>query len=581
MEPIRHECGIAMIRLRKPQAYYKEKYGDSSFGLDKLYLLMEKEYNRGQEGAGAGCMAIRSGEMRRVRAEGADALHEIFRKIKREREAGETGFSGECYIGHLRYSTTGRSGPDHVHPFIYKGEKREESLMLCGNFNLTNIEPSGERGAQKADTAILLEEIAHAIKREGGAEKALRYLAPDWDGGYVLAGVTGRGEMWVMRDPHGIRPAYYHIDGEVIVAASERAAIQTVFNIEEQDVKELPRGHCLLVDENGEASLIQIMEQESESACSFERIYFSRGTDSSIYRERKELGRLLAPAVMRSIGGDIDNTVFSFIPNTAEPAYYGLTEAVEEILDSEKTEAALQAGGDREALKKIIGRRVRREMAAVKDVTLRTFIAGEGRRDDLAEHVYDITYGTLRRGKDNLVVVDDSVVRGTTLSRSIISMLDRLGPVKIVVASSSPQVRYPDCYGIDIPHLEELVAFRGAIELLKERKREDIIDAVYSRCKELQREGRDDTENCVRGIYEPFTDEEISSKISEMLTPEETGAKVEIVFQTIDDAHKAIPRHSGDWYFSGVYPTPGGYRTVNRSFTDYYENRRGMPEPQS
>lgn len=594
MELIKHECGVAMIRLRKPLSFYKEKYGTEFYGLDKLYLLMEKEHNRGQEAAGVGCVRIDANPgdeyIFRERAEGTNAIQDAFSRIHKDiRKARDKNydvvpFLGECYMGHLRYSTTGRSGMSYVHPFLRRNNMRSSNLLLCGNFNLTNVDEifedivdQGQHPRLYADTFLLLEQLGKALDeqneelwhslRESGLRgqqltaevsknidfnKILSDHAPKWDGGYVICGIVGNGAMWTMRDPHAIRPAFYYIDDEVVVVASERPVIQTVFNVAIEDVKELPRGACLSIDTQGEVSLTQILTPLDETQCSFERIYFSRGSDRDIYTERKALGRLLVPAVMKSIDDDLENTVFSFIPNTAEVAYYGMVQYLEDLVGCG---------------------RVRREKVVVKDIKLRTFIAESEGRDDLAAHVYDITYGTIRPGQDNLVVIDDSIVRGTTLRQSIIRILDRLGPKRIVVVSSSPQVRYPDCYGIDISRLGEFIAFRAAMELLQETGRQDIIDEVYRKCKLQESLPKEEVVNFVKEIYAPFSDEDIAQKIAEMLTPEGTKAEIKLVFQSIPNTHKAIPNHSGDWYFSGDYPTPGGNRLVNQAFINYYEGR--------
>lgn len=617
MELIKHECGIAMIRLRKPLDYYKKKYGTTLYGLQKLYLLMEKEHNRGQEAAGVGCVRIDAtpGEeyIFRVRKQGTNAIQEAFRSIHHdidkaiEHEDSVIPFEGECYMGHLRYSTTGRSGMSYVHPFLRRNNMRCSNLLLCGNFNLTNVDEifevivdQGQHPRLYADTFLLLEQLGKALdeeneklavelKREGYTGRKLteeisrrldflpildRY-APSWDGGFVICGIVGNGDIWALRDSHGIRPAFYYVDDEVVVVASERPVIQTVFNVDIDSVKELPRGAAITVDLKGDVKITQVIAPAEETQCSFERIYFSRGSDRDIYRERKELGRLLVPAVMNSIDSDLDHTVFSFIPNTAEVAYYGMMQALEDDLIKSKIEAvrSLSAadGSQDEELKRILSRKVRREKVAIKDIKLRTFIAESEGRDDLAAHVYDITYGTVTPGVDNLVVIDDSIVRGTTLKQSIIRILDRLGPKRIVIVSSAPQIRYPDCYGIDISRLGEFIAFHAAIELLKESGRENIIDEVYRKCKAQENLPKEEVVNYVTEIYEPFTDEEIAAKISEMLTPEGIKAEVKLVFQSIEDMHRAIPNHTGDWYFSGKYPTPGGNRLVNKAFINYYE----------
>ena len=617
MELIKHECGIAMIRLRKPLSYYEEKYGSRLYGLQKLLLLMEKEHNRGQEAAGVGCVRIDAspGEeyIFRERKQGTNAIQEAYKSIHADiRKAQEDGdtvtpFEGECYMGHLRYSTTGRSGMSYVHPFLRRNNMRCSNLLLCGNFNLTNVDEifdvivdQGQHPRLYADTFLLLEQLGKALDEENErlsqrlrnegykgrrlTEEISRRLdflpilkkyAPSWDGGFVICGIVGNGDMWALRDPHGIRPAFYYVDDEVVVVASERPVIQTVFNVGIDEVKELPRGAAISIGLDGDVKITQIIEPAEETQCSFERIYFSRGSDRDIYRERKDLGRLLVPAVMKSIDSDLDHTVFSFIPNTAEVAYYGMMQALEDCQIQDKIEIIkkLVADGnlDDSAIRDVLTHKVHTEKVAIKDIKLRTFIAeGEG-RNDLAAHVYDITYGTVRPGEDNLVVIDDSIVRGTTLKQSIIRMLDRLGPKRIVIVSSSPQIRYPDCYGIDISRMGEFIAFHAAIALLKERGMQNIIDEVYRKSKAQENLPKEEIVNYVKEIYEPFTDEEIADKIAEMLKPEDTNAEVKLVFQSIDDMHKAIPGHTGDWYFSGDYPTPGGNRLVNQAFINYYE----------
>ena len=617
MELIKHECGIAMIRLRKPAEFYKEKYGTDFYGLDKLYLLMEKEHNRGQEAAGVGCVKIEAapGEeyIFRERKQGTNAIQEAFHDIRRdirkarEQHHSDLPFIGDCYMGHLRYSTTGRSGMSYVHPFLRRNNMRCSNLLLCGNFNLTNVNEifediveQGQHPRLYADTFLLLEQLGKALdeeneklaaslRKEGLSGRALteaissrldftdilRRYAPKWDGGYVICGIVGNGDMWALRDPHGIRPAFYYIDDEVVVVASERPVIQTVFNAPIDEVRELPRGAAISVDFRGEVSIRQIVEPLEETQCSFERIYFSRGSDRDIYRERKELGRLLVPRVLDAIDGDIDHTVFSFIPNTAEVAYYGMMQALEDGLIKDKIsrlKAMAEQGPVEQAdVERILSRRIRREKVALKDIKLRTFIAESEGRDDLAAHVYDITYGTVTPDTDNLVVIDDSIVRGTTLRQSIIRILDRLHPRRIVIVSSSPQVRFPDCYGIDMSRMGEFIAFRAAVELLEESGRRHILDDVYARCKAEENLPKEQVHNHVKDIYKPFSDEEIARKMAEMLTPEGTKAEVRLVFQSIADTHTAIPGHSGDWYFSGDYPTPGGNRLVSKAFINFYE----------
>lgn len=618
MEQIKHECGIVQLRLKKPFSYYRQKYGSEFYGLSKLYLMMEKEHNRGQEAAGAGCvrMNVAPGHeyIFRERAEGSDAIKKIFSSItadinKAEKEdSPDIPFLGEIYMGHLRYSTTGRSGLSYVHPFLRRNNWTSRNLLLCGNFNMTNVAKiydqivaTGQHPRMYADTFILLEQLGHAldmenerlfkihhdeglrglelseaISRDIDVRNVLQRCAPTWDGGYVICGATGNGIMWTLRDSNGIRPAFWYEDDEIVVVASERPVIMTALNVPLEKVKELEPGTMLTVSRKGVTSLTRILPEAPYRGCSFERIYFSRGSDIDIYRERKELGRLLVPAVNRSVGGDLEHSVFSFIPNTAEVAYYGMVKGFEEYLLKDKLAAIKEEMGkkdpDDKKIEEIILRRIRREKVAIKDIKLRTFIAEGDTRDDLAAHVYDITYGSIDPG-DNLVVIDDSIVRGTTLRQSIIRILDRLGPKKIVIVSSSPQVRYPDCYGIDMSRMGEFIAFRAAMELLKERDMEHIAREVYRKCLEQSSLPDDKIQNYVKEIYAPFTDEEISRKIADMLTPDDTKAEIEIVYQTIENLHKAIPDHPGDWYFSGDYPTPGGNRLVNAAYINFYEGK--------
>ncbi len=620
MELIKHECGIAMIRLLKPLSYYKEKYGSALYGLDKLYLIMEKEHNRGQEAAGIGCVKLDTPPGQeyifRERAQGSDAISRIFanahQRISEELAEGsdpETApFVGEVYMGHLRYSTTGRSGINYVHPFMRRNNWSSRNMLLCGNFNMTNVDEifdsivaTGQHPRLYADTFILLEQLGHALDRENerlfcehteaglkaldlshaiardlNVTNILKRCAPSWDGGYVICGIVGNGDMWAMRDPHGIRPAFYYKDDEIVVVASERPVIQTAFNLQIDDVKELLPGQAIIVDRDGSVRIDGILPEGENARCSFERIYFSRGSDRDIYRERKTLGSNLVNQVLKAISDDIDNTVFSFIPNTAEVAFYGLVEGVEDRLIKNKIHdiQRLSKTGNLtdENIANVLKRRVRREKVAIKDIKLRTFIAEGSTRNDLATHVYDITYGSIRPG-DNLVVIDDSIVRGTTLKQSIIRILDRLNPRKMVIVSSSPQVRFPDCYGIDMSRMGEFIAFKAAMALLEERGMRYVIDSVYHRCKEQDNLPKEEVVNYVREIYAPFTDEEVAAKIAELLTPEGTRAEIEIVFQSVEAMHKAIPDHPGDWYFTGNYPTPGGNRLVNKAFINYYEGR--------
>lgn len=620
MELIKHECGIAMLRLLKPSSYYKEKYGTDRYGLSKMYLLMEKQHNRGQEAAGLGCVRLGAEPgteyIFRERAEGTAAIQDIFARINAA-IAGrpeERPFIGETYMGHLRYSTTGRSGLSYVHPFLRRNNWSARNLLLCGNFNLTNVPEilgeltgTGQHPRLMADTFLLLEQLGHALDRENerlykkhhaaglrgmelseaiardiNTSNCLRRCAPTWDGGYAICGAVGNGDMFVIRDPNGIRPVFFHADGEQVVVASERPVIQTVFDLHADAVQELGPGCALTVDRDGSWRVEQILRPGAPLKCSFERIYFSRGSDADIYKERKALGGELARPVLRAIDGDLDNAVFSFIPNTAETAFYGMTEGLEDLLIHRKIEEIerMQADGTftPERAEAILRKRVRREKVAVKDIKLRTFIAEGESRADLAAHVYDITYGTVRPGRDSLVIIDDSIVRGTTLKESIIRILDRLSPRRIVIVSSSPQVRYPDCYGIDMSRMGEFIAFRAAVELLKERGMQDVLREVYDLCKAQEGLPARQLKNHVKRIYEPFTDGEISDKIAQMLTPEGTRAEVRIVYQSLEGMRRAIPGHLGDWYFSGNYPTPGGNRLVCRAYINYYE---GNPEKRS
>ena len=622
MEPLKHECGVAMIRLRKPLSYYQEKYGTWMYGLNKLYLLMEKQHNRGQEGAGLAVVKLgtQPGEeyLFRERAEGTGAIQEIFDTVHsalgavpREQLADPVyaeeclPYAGNCMMGHLRYSTTGKSGLTFVHPMIRRNNWRAKCLTICGNFNLTNVSQIfdaitsvGQHPRHVSDMHILLEQIGHRLDREVerlfvqsrtfGLEgmdithyieeridlaNVLRQCAPLWDGGFVMCGQTGSGESYTMRDPWGIRPAFYYVDEEIVVLASERPVIQTVMNIASEQVQELLPGQALLVNRQTEVRLEQIVAPRQQQACSFERIYFSRGSDKDIYQERKALGRLLTPAILRALGGDLEHAVFSFIPNTAEVAYYGMLEGLNAHLNEEKLRL-LQSGRQlsTEELRQILALSIRSEKVAIKDIKLRTFISEGKSRNELAAHVYDITYGTVRPGLDSLVVIDDSIVRGTTLRQSIIGILDRLSPRKIVIVSSCPQVRYPDYYGIDMSKMKEFIAFRAAIALIKERGMEALIEQQYQRALELrQRPETEEVENVVKAIYAPFSPEEISAKMVELLRPEDTHAEVELVFQSLEGLHEAIPHHHGDWYFSGDYPTPGGSHLVNKAFIDYVE----------
>ena len=572
MEQLKHECGVAMIRLLKPLSYYERKYGTWRYGLNKLYLMMEKQHNRGQEGAGVACVNLDApaGEeyMFRERAEGKDAITEVFKHV-------DKSFAGQLYMGHLRYSTTGKSGLQYVHPFLRRNNWRAKNLCLCGNFNMTNIDEvfefltaQGQSPRIYGDSYITLELMGHRLDREverlysearhqelEGTDitryiddhvemaNVLKTTMSHFDGGFVMCGLTGSGEMFAMRDPWGIRPAFWYQDEEVVVLASERPVIQTTFDLQAEDIHELQPGQSLIVRKNGESGLEQILSAQKPSACSFERIYFSRGSDRDIYIERKRLGEQLTPVIMQAIDHDVTNTVFSYIPNTAEVAFYGMTDGIRR-LDHD----------------------VRIEKVVWKDIKLRTFISDGAERNDLAAHVYDITYGSLRPFEDNLVIIDDSIVRGTTLKESIFKILDRLHPKKIVMVSSSPQIRYPDYYGIDMSRLEELCAFRAAIELIKERGMQQLIADTYRLCLSAPVAA-----NHVRAIYAPFSVDEINRKIVEMLRPEGMQAPIELVYQSIEGLHEACPNHPGDWYFTGHYPTPGGIRMVNQAFVNYIE----------
>ncbi|MDE6169666.1 MAG: amidophosphoribosyltransferase [Duncaniella sp.] len=623
MEILKHECGVAMIRLLKPLEYYRKKYGTWTYGLGKLYLLMEKQHNRGQEAAGIGVVKLHpvpgNEYVFRERALGKDAIQEIFGEVNSKIASfglsdatpaeveNFAPFLGEIYMGHLRYSTTGKSGISYCHPFLRRNNWRSRNLLMCGNFNMTNVDKvfdrvvaHGQHPRIYSDTVILLEQLGEALDKENHRIyrqyrdsqvdpqlshtiednldmcRVLSSTSPEWDGGFVICGATGSGDMFALRDRHGIRPAFYYADDEIVVLASERPVIQTVLNVPRRDVRELVPGSALIVTKAGHVSVADILGEDSNRRCSFERIYFSRGSDADIYAERKALGRNVVPGIMKSIDGDLDHSVFSFIPNTAEVAFIGMCEGLEEQLNNVKADRILEAqlAGtlDAERLKEIMGRRLRIEKVAIKDIKLRTFIAEGEARNDLAAHVYDVTYGLVENNRDTLVVIDDSIVRGTTLKQSILRMLDRLHPRKIVVVSSSPQVRYPDCYGIDMSRMGEFIAFRAAVELLKDRGMENVLAETYENCKRQEALLDFEIVNCVKAIYAPFTQEEISRKMVEMLTADgEIKAEVEIVYQTLSGLHDAIPSCPGDWYFSGDYPTPGGTRLVNRAYINFYE----------
>lgn len=622
MEPLKHECGVAMIRLLKPLKYYQDKYGTWQYALNKLYLMMEKEHNRGQEGAGMVCVKLGSEpgseHMFRERAEGKNAITEIFghvRKVFKDESPAnmkdieyvrkELPFAGELYMGHLRYSTTGKKGLSYVHPFMRRNNWRAKNLCLCGNFNMTNVEEIFQKLIQQgqcprinSDSYLMLEFMGHRLDREVernfvnakslGLENmditryiedhvqmsnVLKTTMQDFDGGYVVCGITGSGEMFSMRDPWGIRPAFYYKNDEVVVLASERPVLQTTFDLECDDICELQPGQALLVKRNGECTIEQILEQRGYSPCSFERIYFSRGSDRDIYKERKKLGELLTPAVLKAIDNDTAHTVFSFIPNTAEVAFYGLLQGFKQHVHQKKIQKIQSLGHvpTADELEDILSESVRSEKVAWKDIKLRTFITEGNSRNDLASHVYDITYESLVPYQDNLVIIDDSIVRGTTLKESILHILDRLHPKKIIIVSSAPQIRYPDYYGIDMSSLQEFCVFRAAIKLLKDQGKEGVIGDVYAACLEELKKPVEEMRNCVRDIYEPFSVEEINEKIVEMLRPKDVTTPIELVFQSIDGLHQAIPNHRGDWYFTGLYPTPNGMKLCNQAFNDYYE----------
>lgn len=623
MESLKHECGIAMVRLLKPLEYYQQKYGTWMFGLNRLYLMMEKQHNRGQEGAGMACVNLdaRPGSeyMFRERAEGSNAITKIFGNVQKNfkeltpKQLADADyakrnlpFAGELYMGHLRYSTTGKSGISYVHPFLRRNNWRAKNLCLCGNFNMTNIDEifnklvkQGQSPRIYSDSYITLELMGHRLDREvernfvDGKKKGLkdqditRYIEDnikmsnvlkstmeDFDGGYVMCGITGSGEMFSMRDPWGIRPAFWYKNDEMVVVASERPVLQTTFDLECDDVKELEPGCALIVNKNCETSVERILDQRGDCKCSFERIYFSRGSDRDIYKERKKLGEQLTGSILKAVDYDTEHTVFSFIPNTAEVAFYGMLGGFKRYINEQKIKSILNMDHkpSYEELTTLLHQYVRSEKVAWKDIKLRTFITEGASRNDLASHVYDVTYESLEPYKDNLVIIDDSIVRGTTLKESILKILDRLHPKKIVIVSSSPQIRYPDYYGIDMPSLEEFCVFRATMELLKERGMYQLIEDTYNKCKEELKKEKADMKNCVRDIYKPFTVEEINKKIIDMLRPEGMSTPVELVYQSIEGLHEAIPNHKGDWYFTGNYPTPGGVKLVNQAFITYIEN---------
>lgn len=626
-DSIKHECGIALIRLLKPLSYYQQKYGTALYGLNKLYLLMEKQHNRGQDGAGIATIKLDVAPgnryISRYRAMGSSAVSEVFEYVQKKFADVQSNspdlfldaewlkqnisFTGEVLMGHLRYGTHGKNSVENCHPFLRQNNWMTRNLVIAGNFNMTNVDELleqlyelGQHPKEKADTVTVLEKIGHfldaenqelfdsyKVKGHSNAEIShliadnidvahiLRRSAKTWDGGYTIEGIFGHGDAFVMRDPSGIRPAFYYIDDEVVVVTSERPAIQTAFNVPITSIKEIKPGHALIIKKSGDISEEQFREPEEKKSCSFERIYFSRGSDADIYGERKQLGRLLCPQILKAVNHDLKNTVVSFIPNTAEVAFYGMVDGLYKYVNHLQKETLLNRSdkiSDKE-LEDMLNLAPRVEKIAIKDAKLRTFITQDADRQDMVSHIYDTTYGLIRRGKDSLVVIDDSIVRGTTLKQSILKILDRLGPVKIVVVSSAPQIRYPDCYGIDMSRMGEFVAFEAAISLLKETDREHLIWETYEKCRASVTLDKEQVPNYVKAIYEPFSDDEISARIAKIISPPDIKAEVQVIYQTLDNLHKACPDHLGDWYFSGDYPTPGGNKVVNRSYMNWVEGK--------
>ena len=626
-DSIKHECGIALLRLKKPLQFYLDKYGSAFYGINKLHLLMEKQHNRGQDGAGVANIKfdMEPGDryISRTRSIKKSPIQDIFDQINsRFKSIAEdnasnlkdvnylkknVGFTGELFLGHLRYGTFGRNSIESCHPFLRQNNWITRNLVVAGNFNLTNVDELfevlvriGQHPKEKSDTVTVMEKIGHfldvendelyknykakglenkqiyaKIAEELDIEKILKRASADWDGGYAMAGLFGHGDAFVLRDPSGIRPAFWFENDEIVVVASERPVIQTAFNLKVDDIQELKPGHALIIKKSGETTETEINSQKTKLACSFERIYFSRGSDKDIYLERKNLGRLVVKQVLDSIDYDLKNSVFSFIPNTAEVSFYGMIKGLEDHLNIEKINQikALGSNPSDEEIESILLQRARIEKIAIKDAKLRTFITQDDSRDDLVAHVYDITYGSVREGQDNLIIIDDSIVRGTTLKQSVLRILDRLGPKKIVVVSSAPQIRYPDCYGIDMAKMGDFIAFEAAIALLKETNQTHIIDEVYAKCIKQIALPKEDVVNVVKEIYSPFTDEQISKKIAELLTPQSIKAEVDIIFQSVENLHRACPNHLGDWYFTGNYPTPGGNKVVNKAFMNWKENK--------
>lgn len=626
-DPIKHECGIALLRLKKPLDYYLEKYGTAFYGLNKLHLLMEKQHNRGQDGAGVANIKfdMQPGERYISRYRSIDSkpiqdifdhINDRFRKLE-EKDPSKlkdveflkknAGFTGELFLGHLRYGTFGRNSIESCHPFLRQNNWITRNLVVAGNFNLTNVDELfdvllhvGQHPKEKSDTVTVLEKIGHFLDVENNdmydelkpqgysntevysriaqrlnIERILKRASEDWDGGYAMAGLFGHGDAFVLRDPAGIRPAFWYEDDEVCVVTSERPVIQTAFNLKTEEIKELTPGHALIIRKNGDIKEIEINKPTANLQCSFERIYFSRGSDKDIYTERKQLGKNVIPQVLETIDHDLDNSVFSFIPNTAEVSFYGMIKGLEDYLNERKIDQILALGNkpNPDDVRKIMLQRARIEKIAIKDAKLRTFITQDDSRDDLVAHVYDITYGSVKRGVDNLVVIDDSIVRGTTLKQSILRILDRLEPKKIVVVSSAPQIRFPDCYGIDMAKMGDFIAFEAAIALIKETGQLEVIENVYRKCKEQENLPKEQIKNYVKEIYTPFGYEEVSRKISELLTPVDINTEVEIVYQTVENLHAACPNNKGDWYFTGDYPTPGGNKVVNKAFMNWYEGK--------
>jgi len=626
-DAIKHECGIALIRLLKPLEFYKEKYGSAFYGVNKMYLMMEKQHNRGQDGAGFASIKldVKPGQryISRIRSIEQQPIQDIFSQINErinkefvnhpeyindvEKQKHNIPYIGELLLGHVRYGTFGKNSVESVHPFLRQNNWMHRNLILAGNFNMTNVKELfknlvdlGQHPKEYTDTITVMEKIGHFLddsvskiykdlKKEGynknecspliaerlNVSKILQKAAKNWDGGYAMAGLMGHGDSFVLRDPAGIRPTYYYKDDEIVVVASERPVIQTVFNVAFEDVIELKPGHAIITKKSGETSIKKILKPLERKACSFERIYFSRGSDAEIYKERKQLGKLIVPKVLEAIDYDIKNTVFSFIPNTAETSFFGMTETVEDYLNEQKTKAILKGKRSLSAEKvtEILAQRPRIEKIAVKDVKLRTFITEDSGRDDLVAHVYDVTYGIVKP-KDNLVIIDDSIVRGTTLKKSIIKILDRLNPQKIIIVSSAPQIRYPDCYGIDMARLEDLIAFRAMLSLLKDENKYDKVEDIYIKCKAQENLKDNEVQNFVKELYDEFTSEEISNKISYLICDDEVNAEVKVIFQTVSNLNKACPKNLGDWYFTGNYPTVGGNRVVNRAFINFYEGNK-------